>query len=103
MPGAETFLGRKELEASQQSKPSTTAAMPAKCHFCGGIIYVPRAMKNKRQAISCMANKQQAMSFPAHPECAIRQMDKLKKGDRQGIEGFLLLSDAGLLDDERRD
>jgi hypothetical protein len=26
-------------------------------------------------------------------------MDKLKKGDRQGIEGFLLLSDAGLLDD----
>jgi hypothetical protein len=54
-------------------------------------------MRNKRQAIACMANKQEAMSFPAHPECAVRQMDKLKKRDRQGIEGFLQLSQAGLL------
>ena len=44
-----------------------------------------------------MANKQEASSFPAHPECAIRHMDKLKKRDRQGIMGFIELSEAGLL------
>lgn len=60
-----------------------------------------KSKNNKRQAsMRVGVGKQQGTSFLIHPQCALRQRDRLKKADRKGLEGWLDLSTM-VLDDEQ--